>query len=90
MPTKTKYEQRKTTMGSAMSRKSKRLAPVPEKNEETHGNSVSDDAASTAIANITANIAATSISMTDIDLQPIIEEERTPEDTTALVRFKII
>lgn len=88
MPTKTKYAQRKATMGSTNGKKSKRLASVPEKDDETHGNSVNEDTASTAIASITANIAATSITMTDIDLQPIIEEERTPEDTSALVRFK--
>ena len=85
MPTKTKYAQRKTTMANS-SKKSKRLAPVSEVEPDSHGDSVNNDMASTAIANITANIAATSISVDDIDHQHIIEEERTPEDTSALVR----
>ena len=56
-------------------------------NSKNDGQTVKSEPASAAIAAITANIAATSISINDIDHDPIIneEEERTPEDTSALV-----
>ena len=94
----TKYQQRKTTMGSVRkTKKPPRQSEVDklfeveesgvEKSESvTHGQTIKEEPASNAIANITANIAATSISMNNIDFTPIIQaEERTPEDTTGLV-----
>ena len=55
--------------------------------EKTDGQSMNEETAGQAIATITANIAATQISVPNIDNQPIIEEERVPEDTTTLVNF---
>ena len=81
----TKFQQRKTTMGA---RKTKKSSPKNEgeKSESTNGVTIKEEPASQAIATITANIAATSISVNKIDFTPIIEEEeRTPEDTTGLV-----
>ena len=53
------------------------------------GTSIKTEQASEAIAAITANIASTSISINDIDNEPIInsdqEEDRTPEESSALV-----
>ena len=50
-----------------------------------NGQTIKTETASAAIAAITANIAATTLSINDIDNTPIIEEERVPEEN-ALVR----
>ena len=79
---------RKTQMKPKASRTSKSTrASVPETEPEIdNGQSIKTEQASNAIAAITANIAATSISFKDIDHTPIIEEERVPEDN-ALVCY---
>ena len=86
----TKREMRKTQMKPKPARTTKTTrANVPEKSEENdNGKSIKTETASNAIAAITANIAATSISMSNIDHTPIIEEERVPEEN-ALVSAKI-
>ena len=80
----TKHQRRKTEMA-------KNGVEKPKKSN--HGKSIKEESASEAMATITANIAATTISMDTIDNEPIIDnvsevtEERVPEDTTSsLVR----
>ena len=64
----------------------------PEPTNECDGKTIKTEQASAAIAAITANIASTSISIPDIDNDPIInaEEDRTPEEPSALVSSKIM
>ena len=80
----TKREIRKTQMKPKSARTTR--ASAPEETNKSNGQSIKTENASNAIATITANIAATSISLKNIDHTPIIEEERVPEDN-ALVSF---
>lgn len=77
----TKREKRKTEMASSK----RQVAKVEVLPEESNGQSIKNDQASAAIAAITANIAATNISMADIDNDPIIDDEREPEEPSSLV-----
>ena len=78
----TKREKRKTDMANSK-RSVAKLETVKE--ETDNGQSIKNEQASAAIATITANIAATNISIGDIDNEIIIDEERTPEEPSALV-----
>ena len=63
---------------------------VPSEKVSNDGPTIKTEQASEAIAAITANIASTTISIPDIDNEPIInhesDEDRTPEESSALVR----
>ena len=85
----TKYEQRKTAMTRRKAvTKNDSAKTKTDMKKSTNGPSMKNEAASTAMATITANIAATKISIDEIDHNPIIEKERVPEEN-ALVRINI-
>ena len=81
----TKQQRRKTEMAKNGIEKPKK---------SNHGKSIKEDSAGEAMATITANIAATKISIDTIDNEPIIDntptmaEERVPENSpTSLVNI---
>ena len=80
----TKRQMRKTTMAIKGEK-----ARQERKNEQSDGQTINDDLATNAIASITANIAATSISINKIDNEPIIDEDRLEENNSSLVRNTI-
>ena len=85
----TKFEQRKTAMTRRKTAAKSETDSVKNSKKVNNGQTIKNEPASAAIATITANIAATKISINDIDNTPIIEEERVPEDN-ALVRLSFI